>query len=434
MKYKKYAVRKRWKCSRGIALLLFAGYVCFLLQQGAEENGTLAYRMCLEIENRLQYYVTRQFMPGITYAASQNQEQTLSDLVIHKMVQQLPVISYTNRQISYDTSVESTLTYEEIITLEGQDEPEVIESQMLMAAEQENIGSVAQAAELENARSEQPAAQPAGSVSAASSGLVQPSVLSTQPVVTIPMEKLADFDFLVQNFYQVDNSTTVDSSILNAQELMNKDLTIQTGADAPQILIYHTHSQELFADSNPEDVMTGIMGTGEYLTKLLQEEYGFHVLHHMGQYDVGDRDHAYSKAEPAIEQLLAENPSIEVVIDLHRDSVNKHLVREVNGMQMAPVMFFNGLSRSKELGAISYLNNPNLSGNLAFSLQMQVAAAEYYPDLTRPIYLKCYRYNMHFREKNLLVEVGSHMNTMQEAQNAMIPLADLLDKILHGKM
>ena len=103
-------------------------------------------------------------------------------------------------------------------------------------------------------------------------------------------------------------------------------------------------------------------------------------------------------------------------------------------MQMAPVMFFNGLSRSKELGAISYLNNPNLSGNLAFSLQMQVAVAEYYPDLTRPIYLKCYRYNMHFREKNLLVEVGSHMNTMQEAQNAMIPLADLLDKILHGKM
>ena len=71
------------------------------------------------------------------------------------------------------------------------------------------------------------------------------------------------------------------------------------------------------------------------------------------RYDVGDRDHAYANAEGPIEQLLAENPSIEVVIDLHRDAVDKHMVREVNGVQMAPIMFFNGLSRTKALGDIS---------------------------------------------------------------------------------
>ena len=231
----------------------------------------------------------------------------------------------------------------------------------------------------------------------------------------------------------MDNTTTINSSQLNAEELLNMDLTIKTPADQPQILIYHTHSQEMFADSDPKDVMTGVMGTGEYLTSLLQEKYGFQVMHHMGQYDVGDRDHAYANAEGPIEQLLAENPSIEVVIDLHRDAVDKHMVREVNGVQMAPIMFFNGLSRTKALGDISYLNNPNLTGNLAFSLQMQIAAAEYYPNLTRPIYLKGYRYNMHFKEKYLLIEMGSYTNTQEEARNAMVPLADLLNRVLHGE-
>ena len=245
--------------------------------------------------------------------------------------------------------------------------------------------------------------------------------------------KLNDFDYLIQNFYQVDNTTTINSSQLNAEELLSMDLTIKTPADQPQILIYHTHSQEMFADSDPNDVMTGVMGTGEYLTSLLQEKYGFQVMHHMGQYDVGDRDHAYANAEGPIEQLLAENPSIEVVIDLHRDAVDKHMVREVNGVQMAPIMFFNGLSRTKALGDISYLNNPNLTGNLAFSLQMQIAAAEYYPNLTRPIYLKGYRYNMHFKEKYLLIEMGSYTNTQEEARNAMVPLADLLNRVLHGE-
>lgn len=141
---------------------------------------------------------------------------------------------------------------------------------------------------------------------------------------------------------------------------------------------------------------------------------------------------AYANAEGPIEQLLAENPSIEVVIDLHRDAVDKHMVREVNGVQMAPIMFFNGLSRTKALGDISYLNNPNLTGNLAFSLQMQIArrvlSESYPPDL-----FKRYRYNMHFKEKYLLIEMGSYTNTQEEARNAMVPLADLLNRVLHGE-
>lgn len=296
---------------------------------------------------------------------------------------------------------------------------------MAEAASRENQDCIVAEMEQENAQ--------AGADAAEQPAAPDHTAVSSQPLVEIPREKLNDFDYLIQNFYQVDNTTTINSSQLNAEELLNMDLTIKTPADQPQILIYHTHSQEMFADSDPNDVMTGVMGTGEYLTSLLQEKYGFQVIHHMGQYDVGDRDHAYANAEGPIEQLLTENPSIEVVIDLHRDAVDKHMVREVNGVQMAPIMFFNGLSRTKALGDISYLNNPNLTGNLAFSLQMQIAAAEYYPNLTRPIYLKGYRYNMHFKEKYLLIEMGSYTNTQEEARNAMVPLADLLNRVLHGE-
>ena len=170
------------------------------------------------------------------------------------------------------------------------------------------------------------------------------------------------------------------------------------------------------------------------LTKILTERYGFHVIHHTGEYDVENRDNAYAKAGPALEQILAENPSIEVVIDLHRDGVadTTRLVTEVNGTKMASIMFFNGLSRTTATGDIPYLYNPNLKDNLAFSLQMQLMAKQYYPNLVRPIYLKGYRYNMHYCPKSLLVEVGAQTNTVEEARNAMEPLADVLYRVLSG--
>lgn len=95
-------------------------------------------------------------------------------------------------------------------------------------------------------------------------------------------------------------------------------------------------------------------------------------------------------------------------------------------------MFFNGLSRTTSQGELEYLANPNIETNLAFSFQMQLTAAEYYPGLTRRIYLKGYRYNMHLCPKSLLVEVGAQNNTFQEAKNAMEPLADILIKVLKG--
>ena len=261
------------------------------------------------------------------------------------------------------------------------------------------------------------------------------SAVADIKAVTFAREKLNDFDYLIQNFYQVDNTTTIGSTQLNADALLGKDVRLSHDASTPQILIYHTHSQEGYADSVPGDASMSVVGVGDYLTELLTQKYGFSVIHHTGQYDVGDRDHAYAKAGPALEQILAENKSIEVVIDLHRDGVgnNTRLVTEQNGMPMAQIMFFNGLSRTTKTGDIEYLYNPYIADNLAISFQMQLKAAEYYPGFTRRIYLKGYRYNMHYCPKTLLIEVGAQTNTLAEAKNAMVPLADLLNKVLTGQ-
>ena len=253
--------------------------------------------------------------------------------------------------------------------------------------------------------------------------------------VEIDVGQLQDYETLVNTFYAVDANTMVGSDQLSVEKLLGMDMTLDTAGEGPQILIYHTHSQEAFADSVPEDVNTGIVGVGEYLTQILTEQYGYRVLHHTGQYDAETRNNAYSRALPAVEELLAAYPSIQVIIDLHRDEVAEgtHLVTEVDGRPCARFMFFNGLSRTRKTGDIDYLKNENQEANLAFSFQMQLKAAEYYPGLTRRIYLKGYRYNMHLRPRTLLVELGAQNNTLEEAMNACDPLAHLLHMVLAGE-
>lgn len=253
--------------------------------------------------------------------------------------------------------------------------------------------------------------------------------------VQIDRTQLSDYETLVQNFYAIDANTMAGSDQLSAEKLLGMDMTLTKEGEGPQILIYHTHSQEAFADSVPGDVNTGIVGVGEYLTQILTEQYGYRVLHHTGEYDVETRDNAYSKALPAVEQILTENPSLQVIIDLHRDEVAEgtRLVTDLQGRPTARFMFFNGLSRTRKTGDIDYLQNDNQEANLAFSFQMQLKAAEYYPGLTRRIYLKGYRYNMHLRPRTLLVELGAQNNTLEEAMNACDPLAHILNMVLRGE-
>ena len=222
---------------------------------------------------------------------------------------------------------------------------------------------------------------------------------------------------------------------LNADDLLGRSMKIDTSTGGPKVLIFHTHSQEEFIDSTPGDTSTSIVGVGEYLTKLLNSK-GIETIHDTGVYDIIngqlDRSNAYENAEASIRPILEANPTIEVVIDLHRDGVadDTHLVTEVNGKQTAKIMFFNGLSRTRTNGDIDYLYNPYIQDNLAFSLQMQLACESSYPGFARHIYLRGYRYNLHLVPKSLLIEAGAQTNTVEEMMNAMEVLADTLQQVL----
>lgn len=268
---------------------------------------------------------------------------------------------------------------------------------------------------------------------------------NTAPVSvgTMPVEfsynDLLDFSSLLSRFYTVTSITELKADKFNVGEGLNENLTMIGDNGSPQILIFHTHSQEGFADSVPGEPDTSIVGVGSRLAEILSSEYGYNVIHDTTVYDyvggVLDRSKAYTYAEKGIQSILEQYPTIEVILDIHRDGVNEdvHLVTDVNGKPTAKIMFFNGISYTKVNGDIEHLQNPYIQDNLAMSLQMKLLGETYYPGVLRKIYINGYRYCLHFRAKSMLIEVGAQNNTLEEELNAMEPLADMLNRLLSGE-
>jgi len=246
-------------------------------------------------------------------------------------------------------------------------------------------------------------------------------------------DEILQFDTLLNRLYVVSEGTSITANELNPQRLLSYNLSIKP-KDGYDILIYHTHSQEAFADSVPGNVSQTVVGMGELLKEQL-EGYGYSVLHHKGIYDMTDgkldRDPAYTKALPVISSIIEAYPEIEVIIDLHRDGVREdmHLVQEINGKPTARIMYFNGLCRS-ETGEREDISNPYREENMALSLQLALTTMTDYPGLTRCIYLRSSRYNLHLRGKSALIEVGAQTNTVEEVSNAIPVLADVINKVL----
>ena len=266
----------------------------------------------------------------------------------------------------------------------------------------------------------------------------QQAAVLPHPLLDLSPDRLADYDFLLNNFYIVDENTDASAANLNAAQFLAEDFSLSHGPLEPQILIYHSHSQETFADSREGEESDTIVGVGDYLTSLLTEKYGYQVMHIKEAFDMMsgelDRNKAYDYACDYVEKVLEENPSVEVVIDLHRDGVDedRRLVTEINGKTTAQILFYNGLSYTNTQGQVDYLPNPYIPDNLAFSFQLEYQAALYYPDFYRGIYLAGLRYNLHLRKRSLLLEAGAQTNTVQEVKNAMEPFADILNRVLKG--
>ena len=351
----------------------------------------------------IQENAERLYMPGVTYTEKKQGKIRVTEAVVHMASALIPLGNYVTEREAAELLTEDEATYAILAKKQAEEENSVDENGQLIGKDKS-----------EETR--------------------QASV----PTMDLSMERLNDFEYLVSNFYTVDSVTYINPSELNASELLGKDLRIDLSTGGSKILIYHTHSQETLADSD-NDPSTSIVGIGRYLTEILNNKYKIPTMHHEGVYDLIngklDRSEAYEFAKPEVEQILAENPSIEVVIDLHRDGVadTTHLVTEINGKPTAQIMFFNGLSRTRVNGDLAGMANPYLQDNLAFSLQMKIAAETKYPGFARRNYLRGYKYNMDLMPRMLLIEAGAQTNTVEEMRNAMEVLADLLNSVLTGR-
>ena len=264
------------------------------------------------------------------------------------------------------------------------------------------------------------------------------------PLSAEAVENLTNFHYLTNRIFLVDPETILLPSDIDVHGFLEADLTIDNTLDGPKVLIFHTHSGEMFTDSNPAYPMTGVMGVGKYLADILENHHGIATIHHTQRFDMIDgashRPGAYERMEPAIRRILEENPSVQVVIDLHRDGVGPNapaFVHYIGEVPTAQIMFFNGLSRQNRNGQavnIDRLPNPYQQENLNFSFRLQLAANRLYPGLTRRVYLRAFRYSLHMMPLSTLVEVGNQHNTLQQAKNAMYPLANIIAAVvLYGE-
>ena len=284
----------------------------------------------------VQENAERLYMPGVTYTEKKQGEIRVTEAVVHMASALIPLGNYVTEREAAELLTEDEATYAILAKKQAEEENSVDENGQLIGKDKS-----------EETR--------------------QASV----PTMDLSMERLNDFEYLVSNFYTVDSVTYINPSELNASELLGKDLRIDLSTGGSKILIYHTHSQETFADSREGQVEDTIVGVGDHLAELLEKTYGYRVLHVTDAFDMMggqlDRSKAYDYARASIEKVLEENPSVEVVIDLHRDGVpdDRHLVTEIDGKPTAQLLFYNGLSYTVNQGAVSYLPNPYIEENLS---------------------------------------------------------------------
>ena len=203
----------------------------------------------------------------------------------------------------------------------------------------------------------------------------------------------------------------------------------------PQVLIFHTHSCEAYTPQGEDDYepsgdfrtldgSRSVIAVGDCLAEAL-EARGFTVLHDRSLYDYPAYNGAYDRSGAAVRQLLEDNPTIRVVIDLHRDALGGKRTEYLlpDGTKSAQVML---LLTTGENG----LYHPSWRENLKLGLEVQNRMALDHPGLARPLYLSPARYNQHLSPGALLVEVGTEANTLAEAKQAARLFADSLGEVL----
>ncbi|NLW08038.1 MAG: stage II sporulation protein P [Clostridia bacterium] len=195
----------------------------------------------------------------------------------------------------------------------------------------------------------------------------------------------------------------------------------------PLVAIYNTHNAESYQASQGQAKFEGQNGGVEQvaavLAESLSEDYGIPVVRSTNIHDYPDFTLAYANSEKTLKQLLAENPSVLVAIDVHRDAgLSSPPVVEIDGQQVAQVLFIVGSDARQE--------NPHWRQNEAFARRLAAKIDELYPGLCRGVRVQEGRYNQHLLPRSLLLEVGSETNTLVEAERSARLIAKALAIII----
>lgn len=239
---------------------------------------------------------------------------------------------------------------------------------------------------------------------------------------------------------QVNNKTSVSNSVLIEESRLLPDFTI-SDTDEPQVLLYHTHTTESFEpyvrenlDANfnyrTTDETKNMIMVGNAIQAELEAQ-GIGVIHVTEIHDYPSYNGSYGRSRESIVPILEQYPSIKVALDIHRDAVSSDTFAaqpyiEIDGKEAAQIMIISGCDDGT-------LDMPNYMKNFHFACSLQQQFEKDYAGFTRPILFDYRYYNQDLTTGSLLIEVGSHGNTLEQVQYSgqLIgrSLGELLNKI-----
>lgn len=227
----------------------------------------------------------------------------------------------------------------------------------------------------------------------------------------------------------------------NPEQLVLQALDWDLTGHEPTVLILHTHASESYTRTQGQDyeessqyrtldTQYNMVALGDRLTELL-ERAGIRVLHDRRIHDYPSYNQAYDNARKALESYRRQYPSLQVVLDLHRDAV---LLSD--GSQYAPTVEVAGKKVAKLMLVVgsngSGMEHPHWQDNLAAALKLQVLLEKATPGITRDTMLRAQRYNQDLCAGAMIVEIGTAGNTLEQAMEAVPLLAEGIIGLMHG--
>ena len=227
---------------------------------------------------------------------------------------------------------------------------------------------------------------------------------------------------------------------LDVAALAEAPLELEIPEEGPQVLIMHTHGSEAYTPDGEDvyeptgecrtaDKTKSVVRVGEEIAKVLTE-MGLSVVHDTALYDYPEYNGAYDRSLAAVESYLEQYPTIRVVLDVHRDA----LVGE-DGTIYKPITTVNGEDSAQVMlvmGSNALYDHPKWEENLSLAVKIQAEMNTLWPTLARPIGLRENRYNQQLTTGSLLVEVGSHGNTLEQVKYTAQLLGNSLAKVLQS--